>query len=149
MTHIHLSIEGLRQHWKQSQRDLLEVHCASDSQLTAQSVQAGVSAKRFCRDGDLATFHGRCQLYGVLWMFRPRHVWCSHRCEPWSSWNRLNRQKSIALADKITHDRISEKVHLLLCDATFRLQNWRVMTFIFSWNNHKGLNLCSSVRWKT
>ena len=140
--HTHLSWEDLQQHWKKSHCDLLEVYCSSDSQLTAQCVQAGMSAKRFClRDGDLATFHGRCQLYDMLWMLRTRHVWCSPRCGPWSNWNRLNSQKSLALADKIHQDRISENVHLLLCDAIFRLQDWRTGDFHFHLEQPQGSEL--------
>ena len=131
--HAHLSLEDMQKHLQKSRCDLLEVYCSSDSQLTGQSVQAGLMAKRFSlRDGDLATFQGRCQLYDTLWMFRPRHVWCSPKCGPWSSWNRLNSQKSMELAKKISEDRKSENVHLLVCDALFRFQDGEAQDIIFT-----------------
>ena len=120
----------IHQHWQKSKVHLLEVYCSSDSQLTRQGELMGMSAIRFgLKHGDLATIGGRLKLYDVLWVIRPRHIWMSPRCGPWSSWNRLNSCKSRQLAAQILEDRKSENVHLLLCEALFRLQQWRGNTF--------------------
>ena len=120
----------VHQHWQKSKVHLLEVYCSSDSQLTRQGELMGMSAIRFgLKQGDLATIGGRLKLYDVLWVIRPRHIWMSPRCGPWSSWNRLNACKSRQLAAQIHEDRKSENVHLLLCEAMFRLQQWRGNTF--------------------
>ena len=124
------SCQELHQHWSKSKVQLLEIYCSDSSQLTHQCEAAGLTAVRFgLKQGDLSTFGGRCKLYDVLWMCRPQHIWMSPRCGPWSSWNRLNQCKSLKLEAQIQSDRKGERVHLLLCDAMFRLQDWRGDSF--------------------
>ena len=137
-----MKAEEVRQHWSVSKCDLLEVYCSEDSQLTKQAVSNGLKAFRFgLRHGDLSTFLGRTKLYDVLWICRPKHIWTSPRCGPWSQWNHLNAGKSIALAERIQQDRRSESVHLLLCDGLFRLQDWRGSTFHFHLEQPQGSEL--------
>ena len=121
-----LDHQAVRNHLAQCRSDFVEIYCSESSQLTHQCQILGLRAIRFgLKQGDLSTFAGQCQLYDVLWTYRPRHVWMSPKCGPWSAWNRLNMQKSISLEQKILQDGRSENVHLLLCDAVFRLQDWR------------------------
>ena len=115
--------QQMKEYLGKSRIDVLEVYCSQESQLTHQCGRLGLIAVRFgLSQGDLATFHGRCRLYDVLWNMRPRHIWTSPKCGPWSSWNRLNACKSLQLEAQIAADRQSENVHLLLCDALFRFQ---------------------------
>ena len=128
--HSHMNPATVQSHWKKSYCDVLEVYCSDTSQLTHQGELLGMSTRRFgLRQGDLSTFGGRCKLYDALWILRPKHIWLSPRCGPWSAWNRLNSQKSQRLARQISSDRKSENVHLLLCTAMFQLQDWRGDTF--------------------
>ena len=112
--------------WKHFQRpgiDLLEVYCSSESELTNQGIKAGLSTRRFgLRQGDLSTFAGRCVLYEHLWKFRPKHVWLSPKCGPWSNWSRLNMNKSLQLESQIKRERQSEKIHLQVCSGLFLFQ---------------------------
>lgn len=128
--HSHMNSTAIQSHWKKSYCDVLEVYCSDTSQLTHQGELLGMSTRRFgLGQGDLSTFGGRCKLYDALWILRPRHIWLSPRCGPWSAWNRLNSQKSLKLAQQISSDRKSENVHLLLCTAMFQLQDWRGDSF--------------------
>ena len=115
--------EEVATHFSRGGIDVLEVYCSSDSQLTCQAQNLGLKAVRFCRQhGDLGTFHGRSKLYDLLWVTKPRHVWTSPNCGPWSNWSHLNAGKSRELAIKIGSARMAEKTHLLVCDALCRLQ---------------------------
>ena len=121
-----VSIEQIAQRLRHCDIDLLEVYCSQDSQLTQSATHSGLKARRFgLQQGDLSTYVGRTQLYEMLWIHRPRNVWVSPKCGPWSAWNRLNSQKSVEIMKKIQDDRRKENVHLLLCEALFRLQDWR------------------------
>ena len=121
-----LQTHQIQQHWKESKLDILEVYCSADSEITQQGKLLGLSTVRFgLQQGDLSTFGGRCRLYDLLWIYRPKHIWLAPRCGPWSMWSRLNMNKSQRLLTQITADRQSESVHLWLCDALFRLQHWR------------------------
>lgn len=116
----------IQQHFSRPGIDVLEVYCSQDSQLTQQCLSQGLSAARFSRKhGDLNTITGRHVLYDTLWRLRPKHIWVAPTCKPWCCWNRLNAAKSEELAIRIQQERQSENVHLLLCDALFRLQLWR------------------------
>ena len=76
--------------------DVLEVVCGPHSQLTSQCQQLGHRAMRFgLAEGDLQTSEGRQRLFQVLVKHRPRHVWFSPKCGPWSGWSNLNGSKSI------------------------------------------------------
>lgn len=136
------SYAEMQRHLASSKCDLLEVYCAEHSQLTHQATQLGMRAFRFSlRHGDLATFSGRCKLYELLWVIRPRHIWVAPKCGPWSNWNRLNASKSQELSEKIANDRKSENVHLLLCDGLFRFQDWRGSQFHFHLEQPQGSEL--------
>ena len=125
-SHPTLNADDVHRHLRKSRIQVLEVYCSEQSQLTHQGSQLGLVTARFgLRQGDLSTFKGRCALYEMIWTLRPQHIWVSPKCGPWSSWNRLNAQKSLKLAEQIRLDQIAENVHLLVCDALFRLQDWR------------------------
>ena len=82
-----------------------------------------MKAVRFCRQhGDLGTFGGRCKLYDLIWITRPRNIWTSPNCGPWSGWSHLNAGKSLVLAERISRARSHERCHLHMCDALCRLQ---------------------------
>ena len=120
------------QHFSHSKIDLLEVYCSESSQLTHQCQALGMSSARFgLKQGDLSTFAGRANLYDVLWMLRPRHIWTSPKCGPWCAWSRLNMAKSVAMERQILKSRQAEKVHLCLCDALHSFQCWRGPLFHF------------------
>ena len=122
--------EDLWKHFQKPGIDVLEVYCSAESELTQQANYSGLIARRFgLRQGDLATFAGRCALYEVIWKGRPRHIWMSPKCGPWSNWNRLNRSKSLALEAKINHDRRSENIHLQVCSGLFAFQLLRGPAF--------------------
>ena len=72
-----------------------EVMCSSNSPLTNQVMQTGKSAFRFgLAQGDLATPEGRRRLFQTMACHRPKHIWYSPICGPWSSWSQLNAAKS-------------------------------------------------------
>ena len=140
--HGHMSQEQLRRHWQTSKCDLLEVYCTEQSQLTYQSSKLGLRSFRFgLKQGDLSTFLGRTKLYDMLWTFRPKHIWVSPRCAPWSQWNHLNAAKSLKLENQISADKKSEKIHLLVCDSLFRLQMWRGPQFHFHLEQPQGSDM--------
>ena len=133
---------AVQRHFSSPGIDLLEVYCDQESQLTKQAAGQGLAAARFgLRQGDLSTTKGRFALYDMLWSLRPKHIWCAPKCSPWCSWSRLNRNKSIALADKIDASRRDENVHLLLCDALLRLQVWRSVESHFHLEQPQGSEL--------
>ena len=138
-SHPHMTQDDTQRHWSINKIDLLEVYCSEDSQMTKQGLNLGMSCVRFgLRHGDLSTFQGRCRLYDLLWITRPRHIWTAPRCGPWSNWNCLNATKSPELAEKILKDRRSENVHLLLCDALLFLQVWRGSSYHFHLEQPQG-----------
>ena len=73
-----------------------EVMCGENSQLIHQVQQLGKSAFRFSyQNGDLSTVQGRAALFQVVGRHRPKHLWYSPTCGPWSSWSRLNESRSL------------------------------------------------------
>ena len=115
--------EAIDSHLSKIGIDLLEVYCDTESQLTSQTQELGLKAVRFCRhNGDLGTFGGRCKLYDLIWVTRPRNIWTSPTCGPWSGWSHLNAGKSLILAERIIRARSHERCHLHLCDALCRMQ---------------------------
>ena len=73
-----------------------EVFCSQQSPLTQQVQEMGKSAFRFgYGQGDLATSKGRNQLFQMIARHRPRHLWFSPVCGPWSSWSQLNASRSL------------------------------------------------------
>ena len=76
--------------------DLGEVMCSEKSPLTQQILNAGGHAFRFglCQ-GDVSTTMGRQALFQKIVRHRPKHIWYSPTCGPWSSWSQLNASRSL------------------------------------------------------
>ena len=73
-----------------------EVMCSSNSPITQQVLRCGHSAFRFgLEQGDLATSTGRSELFTLVARHRPKHLWYSPTCGPWSSWSQLNASRSL------------------------------------------------------
>ena len=95
--------------------DLLEVFCGPQSQLTAQAQKLGYRAERFgMAQGDLQTFQGRESLFHKLVTHRPRHVWFSPTCGPWSGFSCLNGSRSVESWDALQQDRMEHIGQLAL-----------------------------------
>ena len=106
--------------------DLLEVYCSSESQLTGQSIQQGMRAKRFgLQQGNLCYYEGRCKLYEELFQNRPRNVWLSPKCKAWCRWSQFNACKSPEMAQKVIEAQSQDLIHLLICEAVFVFQRDR------------------------
>ena len=70
--------------------------CSSNSPLTHQVQQGGKSAFRHgLAQGDLSTPPGRMGLFQPIARHRPKHIWYSPVCGPWSSWSQLNSSRSL------------------------------------------------------
>ena len=110
-----------------SQRlDLLEVFCGPQSQLTHQSQQLGYKAERFSHlQGDLQTCSGRNLLFQKLVKCRPKNVWFSPTCGPWSGFSCLNGSKSVEAWDDLQQVRLQhlEQVALGVVILRFQRQN--------------------------
>ena len=103
--------------------DLLEVFCGPQSQLTAQAQKLGYRAERFgMLQGDLQTLHGRESLFHKLVVHRPRHVWFSPTCGPWSGFSCLNGSRSIESWDALQQDRMEHLGQLALGVVILRFQ---------------------------
>ena len=95
-----------------SRLHLLEVFCHEASELTKQVQLLGGRANRFGRaQGDLKTKEGRSVLLQMVWKQRPRHIWFSPTCGPWSAWNTFNEMRSIQLCEHVQRER--ERVTLV------------------------------------
>ena len=104
--------------------DLLEVFCSSESMLTAQTIQQGGTAKRFGYDqGDLMQTEGRRDLFASVIRYRPKHIWMSPTCGPWSKWSAFNSQRSIQAWDQTQQDRIQMLTQIALCLVLSRHQH--------------------------
>ena len=92
-----------------SRLHLLEVFCHEASELTKQVQLLGGRANRFGRaQGDLKTKEGRSVLFQMVWKQRPRHIWFSPTCGPWSAWNTFNEMRSIQLCEHAQRERERE-----------------------------------------
>ena len=106
--------------------DVLEVFCGPQSQLTAQCRQLGHRAIRFgLAEGDLQTVEGRQQLFQILKTHRPKHVWFSPKCGPWSSWSNLNGSKSVESWDALQQSRLQHMDQIALGIVLMRYQRSR------------------------
>eukprot|EP00438_Fugacium_kawagutii_P005439 Skav226195 [mRNA] locus=scaffold2212:160140:165589:- [translate_table: standard] len=77
-------------------RMLSEVFSSENSPLTQQVNHLNGKAFRFgYRQGDLETVSGRRHLFEQICRHRPRHIWYSPTCGPWSSWSNLNASRSL------------------------------------------------------
>ena len=76
--------------------DLGEIMCSEKSPLTQQVLNADGHAFRFgLSQGDVSTTEGRQQLFQKIIRHRPKHIWYSPTCGPWSSWSQLNASRSL------------------------------------------------------
>ena len=73
-----------------------EIFSSEKSPLTHQVNQMNAQAFRFgYQQGDLETSQGRKQLFTMVCRHRPKHLWYSPTCGPWSSWTNLNASRSL------------------------------------------------------
>ena len=73
-----------------------EIFSSEKSPLTHQVNQMNAQAFRFgYQQGDLETSQGRKQLLSMVCRHRPKHLWYSPTCGPWSSWTQLNASRSL------------------------------------------------------
>ena len=104
--------------------DVVEVFCSPESTLTDQVNHLGGKAIRFgLNQGNLQNAEGRSKLFGIICRHRPKHVWVSPTCKPWSKWSFLNSQKSLELWDKIQSERKDMLSQVALCLVLFRHQH--------------------------
>ena len=74
---------------------LAEVFCSSQSPLCHQVQKLGELAFRCGLDqGDLSQPATRSWLLSQIAIHRPRHIWYSPVCGPWSSWSHFNAARS-------------------------------------------------------
>ena len=94
---------------------LLEVFCHGQSELTKQAQNLGYRAQRFgLEQGDLSTCEGRKAMFEVLVNHKPKHVWYSPTCGPWSSWSNLNEAMSLEACRRVQKDREDNLYQLAL-----------------------------------
>ena len=104
--------------------DVVEVFCSPESTLTEQVNHLGGKAIRFgLNQGNLQSAEGRNKLFGIVCRHRPKHVWVSPTCKPWSKWSFLNSQKSLELWDRIQAERRDMLSQVALCLVLFRHQH--------------------------
>jgi hypothetical protein len=109
---------------------LIEVFCSERSPLTHQVNQLGQTAQRFgYSEADLATSEGRSRLFSSLIRHRPKHLWVSPDCGPWSSWAQLNESRSLESQQEYATRRHQLLYQLALCIVLFRHQAQRDQDF--------------------
>lgn len=100
-----------------------EVFCSEQSPVTQQVQALGGQAFRYgLAQGDLANPQGRRELFRMIHVHRPRHVWYSPTCGPWSSWTSLNESRSLESFDKYQSQRHSLLYTIALGVVLFRHQ---------------------------
>ena len=103
---------------------VLEVFCGPQSELTKQENQLGYRACRFgYQEGDLATIHGRKELFQKILSCRPQHLWYSPTCGPWCSWSHLNESRNELSFWHIQNERDEHLYQLALGLVLFRYQH--------------------------
>lgn len=91
---------------KHPQITLMEVFCSSNSELTQQVRNLGKGAQRMSLDqADLSTQEGRQKLFEQVLMYRPKNIWFSPTCGPWSAWSNFNSNRSLESFDLIQQQR--------------------------------------------
>ena len=74
-----------------------EVFCSDLSPMTQQVNHLGGKAFRHgLSHGDLKTKEGRKALFNKIAIHRPKNIWFSPTCGPWSAWSQLNASLSMA-----------------------------------------------------
>ena len=107
----------------QSCIQLLEVFCSPNSELSKQVQNLGFRSQRHgLSEGDLDTKEGRRTLFKEVIAKRPRNIWYSPTCGPWSAWSILNEAKSIKMFDQIHQQRLQNLGHLALGLVLYRHQ---------------------------
>ena len=102
---------------------LLEVFCSPNSELSKQVQNLGFRSQRHgLSEGDLDTKEGRRTLFKEVITKRPRNIWYSPTCGPWSAWSILNEAKSIKMFDQIHQQRLQNLGHLALGLVLYRHQ---------------------------
>jgi hypothetical protein len=121
--------------------DLLQVYAYPNSKLTEVAQKCGLNAQRFSQeDGDPSTHAGQVELLTQIVLFRPRHVWLSPECGPWSSWNRIIAHRSVHSWQKIKGQQQASRIHLRLCHLIAKIQ--------ISEGRHVHFeNPCSAITW--
>ena len=103
--------------------DLGEVFCGSHSTLTQQVRNLGGQAFRFgLEQGDLSSADGRSKLFTLVATHRPKNLWISPVCKPWSAWTRLNESRSDAHFEYYQHERQKLLYQIALVIVLFRHQ---------------------------
>ena len=103
--------------------DVLEVICSDNSELTNQVLQLNGKAQRFgLSEGDLKHTSARLRLFRTILIRRPKSLWYSPECGPWSMWNFLNLCKSLDLEEKIWEKHFQNVWQIALGVVLFRLQ---------------------------
>ena len=103
--------------------DLLEVFCGSRSQLTHQGQMLGFNTKRLgLEQCDLQTKDGRKVLFQSLIQERPKQLWYSPTCGPWSGWSSLNASRSLQAWDELHRTRLEHISQIALGIVVLRHQ---------------------------
>ena len=122
---------------------LFEVFCNENSKLTEQVKRSGKTARRFgIQQGDLSTVEGRSLLFQQLVCERPRHVWVSPDCGPWSSWTRLNESQSCERLQHYQAEREQKLFQIALGIVLYRFQ--RTSRGHFHWEQPVGSSMLRS-----
>ena len=110
-------------HGKKAPLDVLEVFCGPQSQLTHQSTKLGYRAERFgLSQGDLQTRSGRELLYLKVHEHRPKNIWFSPTCGPWSGFSCLNGSRSVEAWDELQQIRMKHLEQIALGIVLLRHQ---------------------------
>ena len=122
-----------------------EVMCSPNSPLTHQVQQGGKSAFRHgLAQGDLSTQPGRMGLFQSVARHRPKHIWYSPVCGPWSSWSRLNSSRSLEHQKEYQLKRQELLYQVALGITLYRRTDTKYLRETISiGNNHNG-HSCSS-----
>ena len=108
---------------------ILEVFCSTNSEIAKQANNMGYRGRRFSlAQGDLSTRAARRQLFQILCTEKPKDVWFSPTCGPWSSWSNFNEKRSLDAFDEIQQQREQQLYQLALGIVILRFQ--------FSHGNH-------------
>ena len=84
---------------------------------------AARAAFRFGLDqGDLSTVEGRAKLFQLLCRHRPKQIWYSPVCGPWSSWSQLNASRSLHHQQEYQNKRNTMLYQIALGIILFRRQ---------------------------
>ena len=101
-----------------------DVFCSSQSPLCHQVQKLGELAFRCGLDqGDLSQpATNRSWLFSQIAIHRPRHIWYSPVCGPWSSWSNFNAARSELSQQEFWNKRSNLMYHLALGLVLYRQQ---------------------------